>query len=196
MVTWEWLQREEHIFTAFRLDHYRPKNRPNEVFIADPKTDESRWYPLYDPSGVALFPELMARMDRMRANRVGGGLFFLRDWIDRKTGAPLPWATANGDLRTMARRMQAVLRAAGLRPKITFTSFRHGGMTELGDSDLTDAQIRAVSRHKSSKVLPRYVKRTEKQIVAATLKRRASRPAAPAEQRQLDLFVAAKGDGK
>ncbi len=24
MLTWEWLQREEHIFTAFKLEHYRP----------------------------------------------------------------------------------------------------------------------------------------------------------------------------
>ena len=30
MLTWEWLQREEHIFTAFKLE-YRPKKHPNEV---------------------------------------------------------------------------------------------------------------------------------------------------------------------
>lgn len=28
MVTWEWLQRQEHIFTAFELAHYRPKTIP------------------------------------------------------------------------------------------------------------------------------------------------------------------------
>jgi hypothetical protein len=66
-----------------------------------------------------------------------------------------------------------ILRAADTDPAITFTSFRHGGLTKLGDADLTDAQIRAVSRHKSPKVLTRYVKRTERQIVEATKKRRA-----------------------
>lgn len=196
MVTWEWLQREEHIFTKFELAHYRPRNRPNEVLIVHPKNGEEVWIPLIDKAtGGALFPELMARMDRAKANRVGAGLFFLRDWIDPAAGAPLPWATVAGNLRTMARRVQSILRRAELDPKITFTSFRHGGMTELGDSDLTDAQIRAVSRHKSSKVLPRYVKRTEKQIVDATLKRRANRPAAKADDGQMDLF-GAKGGGK
>jgi hypothetical protein len=67
-------------------------------------------------------------------------------------------------------RVRLILRAADTDPVITFTSFRHGGLTELGDADLTDAQIRAVSRHKSPKVLTRYVKRTERQIVEATKK--------------------------
>ena len=73
-------------------------------------------------------------------------------------------------------------------------------MTELGDSDLTDAQIRAISRHKSAKVLPGYVKVTQKQIVDGTKKRRATRSeaqqqAGPVEDaNQLDLFGAeAKG---
>ncbi len=194
MVTWEWLQREEHVFTAFKLAHYRPKNRPNEVFIADPKTDESRWYPLYDTAGVPLFPELTARMDAARANRVGNGLFFVRDWIDRRAGVPLPWATARGQIDIVGAKLRPILDAAGIDRSISFTSFRHGGMTELGDSDLTDRQIRAVSRHKSSKVLSRYVKRTQKQIIDATHKRRANRPAPAAPDNQLDLF--AKGGGK
>jgi hypothetical protein len=101
----------------------------------------------------------------------------LRDWIDRRAGVPLPWATKKGALDLMGVKVRSILRAAAIHPAITFTSFRHGGLTELGDADLTDAQIRAVSRHKSPKVLTRYVKRTEKQIVEATKKRRAVRPA-------------------
>jgi hypothetical protein len=53
-----------------------------------------------------------------------------------------------------------------LRDELTFTSFRHGGFTEAGDAELTDAQIRAQSRHTSAKVLPKYVKRTTRQVVA------------------------------
>jgi hypothetical protein len=104
----------------------------------------------------------------------------VRDWIDQKAGTPLPWATAGGDLRHMSRNVKAILRAVELDPRITFTSFRHGGLTELGDSDLTDAQIRALSRHKSAKVLTRYIKRTDRQIIDGTHKRRASRQAAGA----------------
>jgi hypothetical protein len=80
----------------------------------------------------------------------------------------------------MSRKVKSILRAAELDPQITFTSFRHGGLTELGDSDLTDAQIRALSRHRSARVLTRYVKRTERQIIDGTLKRRAGRLASGA----------------
>jgi len=68
-----------------------------------------------------------------------------------------------------------IIRAAGLRDELTFTSFRHGGFTEAGDAELTDAQIRAQSRHTSAKVLPKYVKATERQIADAAKKRRAVR---------------------
>lgn len=30
LVTWEWLQREEHVFGAFEIEHYRPKERPEQ----------------------------------------------------------------------------------------------------------------------------------------------------------------------
>lgn len=175
MLTWEWLQREEHIFTAFELEHYRPKDRPDEVLIVHPKNGEAVWVPLFDPkSGLAMFPELMARMDRLKAGRVGG-TFFIRDWADPIAKMPIAWATAKGGLDFVRQKSKTVIRAAGLRDELSFTSFRHGGLTELGDSDLTDAQIRALSRQKSSKVLPRYIKRTQRQIIAGTIKRRAQR---------------------
>jgi phage head maturation protease len=75
----------------------------------------------------------------------------------------------------MSRKVKEIIRAAGLRDELTFTSFRHGGHTEAADSDLTDAEIRAMSRHKSAKVLPRYAKRTMKQVMEGARKRRAMR---------------------
>jgi hypothetical protein len=175
------------------LPHYRPKDRPNEAYVAHPKNGEGVWIPLFDKQGNAIFAELMERMDVAKKDRVGTGPFFVRDWIDRKAGAPLPWATAGGDLRHMSRNVRAILRAAGLDARITFTSFRHGGMTELGDSDLTDAQIRALSRHKSVKTLPGYIKRTQQQIIDGTHKRLASRKAADAlETPSSDLSKAGK----
>jgi integrase len=76
----------------------------------------------------------------------------------------------------MSRKVKEVIRAAGLREELTFTSFRHGGFTEAADFDLADAQMRAQQgRHKSAKVLPRYAKRTMKQVAEGTRKRRATR---------------------
>jgi hypothetical protein len=73
------------------------------------------------------------------------------------------------------RQTKEVICAAGLRNELSFTSFRHGGLTELGNADLTEPQIRGLSRQKSSKALPRCVKRTQHQIVAGTYKHRALR---------------------
>jgi hypothetical protein len=192
-LTWEWLQREEHIFTAFRLDHYRPKDHPDEVLVVHPKSGDEVWIPLFDVRDgkrIALFPELMARMDALKRDRVSSGLFFMRDWIDRRAGRPLPWAGNRGDINLVGKKTKAILRGAGLRPELSFTSFRHGGFTELGDAELTDAQIRALSRQKTAKVVGGYVKRTQRQIIEGTHRRRAMRPADKpvARDRQLSLF--------
>jgi hypothetical protein len=49
---------------------------------------------------------------------------------------------------------------------LSFTSFRHGGFTEGADSDLTDAELRAAGRHRSSRQLPTYAKRTRKRLIS------------------------------
>jgi hypothetical protein len=109
-------------------------------------------------------------LDAIKRERIGG-LMLCRDWGDRS-----PWPTGdNADLTHMSRKVKEVIRAAGLRNALTFTSFRHGGFTEAADSDLSDAEMRAAGRHKSTKVLPTYAKRTMKQVEAGAKKRRAMR---------------------
>ena len=115
----------------------------------------------------------MSELDAIKRERIGG-LMICRDWGDR---APWPtWPTPNDvDLTHMSRTVKKVIRAAGLREELTFTSFRHGGFTEGADADLSDAEIRAQGRHKSAKVLPRYAKRSMRQVEAGAKKRRAIR---------------------
>ncbi|HEY2532180.1 MAG TPA: hypothetical protein VGJ20_30350 [Xanthobacteraceae bacterium] len=93
-----------------------------------------------------------------------------RDWGER-----MPWPSERGDLSLMRHKVKDIIRAAGLRDVLSFTSFRHGGFTEAADADLTDAQIRAQGRHKSAKVLPRYAKHTMKQVEEGAKKRCAVR---------------------
>ena len=115
----------------------------------------------------------MAELDAIKRDRIGG-LMLARDWGDRR-----PWPTwpspDNPDLTHMSRKVKEIIRAAGLPDALTFTSFRHGGFTEFADADLSDAEMRAQGRHRSAKVLPRYAKRTMKQVVAGTKKRRSTR---------------------
>lgn len=87
----------------------------------------------------------------------------------------MPWITKTGDLSYLRHEVKRMIVGAELRPVLTFTSFRHGGMTEAGDAELTDREIQALSRHKTVAVLPRYAKRTMKQVANAARKRRATR---------------------
>jgi hypothetical protein len=179
LIGWEWLQREKDIFATFDVTHYRPKERPHAVRVLHEKTGEENWIPLFDDAGVPLYPELMLELDAIKRERIGG-LMLRRDWGER---APWPtWPTPDDvDLTHMSRKVKEIIRAAGLRDELTFTSFRHGGFTEAADSDLSDAEIRAAGRHKSAKVLPRYAKRTMRQVAEGARKRRATRTGSEAD---------------
>src|SRR5262245_28375164 len=176
LIGWEWLQRETDIFGTFDVTHYRPKERPHAVRVVHEKTGEENWIPLFDDNGVPLYPELMGELDAIKRERIGGPML-RRDWGTR---APWPtWPTPEEiDLTHMSRKTKEVIRAAGLRDELTFTSFRHGGFTEAADADLSDAQMRAQGRHKSAKVLPTYAKRTMRQVAEGQRKRRAQREGA------------------
>jgi hypothetical protein len=173
LIAWEWLQREVDIFATFDVSHYRPKEFPNAVRVLHEKTREENWVPLFDDEGAPLYPELMAELDAIKRQRIGG-LMLCRDW-----GARGPWATApkpgETDLTHMTRKVKEIIRAARMRDELSFASFRHGGFTESGDAELTDREIMAQGRHKSVKVLPRYVKRTMRQVATGARKRRNSR---------------------
>lgn len=173
LIGWEWLQRETDIFATFDVSHYRPKEHPNMVRVIDEKTNTESWIPLFDDAGVPLYPELVAELAAIQRERIGG-LMLCRDWGNRG-----PWPTwpkpDPPDFTHLSRKVKEVIRAAGLRDELSFTSFRHGGFTEGGDAELTDREMLAQGRHTTIKVLPKYVKRTTKQVISGTKKRRASR---------------------
>lgn len=174
LLAWEWLQREQHVFGSFDTSHYRPIERPNSVRIVHPKNGEEAWWPLFDETGAPLFPELMAELDEIAKTSLSG-LVFRRDHAHRRSVTPLPWITPRKDLRYLRSVVKKIIAEAGLRQELSFTSFRHGGFTEGADSDLTDAELRAAGRHRSSRQLPTYAKRTGKQLINATKKRREER---------------------
>jgi len=117
----------------------------------------------------------MGELDAIKRDRIGGSML-CRDWGNRG-----PWPTwpqpdqPDFTHMSMSRKVKEVIRAAGLRDELSFASFRHGGFTETGDAELTDREIMAQGRHTTPKVLPKYVKRTTRQIISGTKKRRASR---------------------
>lgn len=68
--------------------------------------------------------------------------------------------------------VQKARKVAGLPAHVTFAACRHGGMTELGDAGLTEAQVMALSAHETPAAARIYVKRTQLQRITAARKRR------------------------
>jgi hypothetical protein len=173
LIGWEWLQRETDIFATFDVSHYRPKEHPHMVRVVDEKTKKESWIPLVDDAGASIYPELMAELDDIKRQRIGG-LMLCRDWGDRSPSPTWP-KPDEPDFTHLSRKVKEVIRAAGLRDELSFTSFRHGGFTEGGDAELTDREMLAQGRHSTVKVLPKYTKRTTRQVMNGAKKRRASR---------------------
>jgi hypothetical protein len=169
LIGWEFLQREHHIYTAFKAEHYRPDDHSGHVHVVNPKTGHGDWTPLFNKKGKPLYPELMGEMDAMKALRPTGGLMLRRDGDGR------PWATKGDMLTHFARVVKTIIRAAGLRDELTFTSFRHGGATEAATAGLSDSEMRVKGQWTSNKVLKNYVHKNDEMHINAHEKRRAKR---------------------
>lgn len=169
LVCFEWLQRPENVVGGFLAwTDYKPADRPDAVRITHHKTGEMVWMPLADEDG-AFFPELTNYLDGLE--RLGVSVVLSRPIIN-------PHTKARGDarpftLRHAQARVRKIARAAGLPAWLTLDACRHGGMTELGDSDLTETQEMSLSGHVTPDSKRRYIKRTEAQRLAAARKRRA-----------------------
>ena len=68
--------------------------------------------------------------------------------------------------------MQDIRRGAGLPAYFTLEACRHGGMTELGDAELTEQEVMSLSTHATPDAARIYVKRNERQELTAATKRR------------------------
>lgn len=71
--------------------------------------------------------------------------------------------------------MRKVRVAAGLPDHLTLAACRHGGLTELGNAGVTEAEGMALSDHSTPAAFRLYVKRTEEQRLTGARKRRALR---------------------
>ena len=163
MIAYYWLQREEDIIGRLGWTDYRPVEAPDVARISHHKTRKLVDIPLYDEDGTMLWPELMARLDA--APRYGT-LIVTRDQPDRRRKVHLPWK-----VDYFRHRVAAIRAAAGIEFSAKFMGLRHGGNTEAGDAGLSDAQIRALSGHKTAAMTALYTKATMQQRRSGARKR-------------------------
>jgi hypothetical protein len=118
---------------------------------------------LYDDDGTALWPELMERLDNA-ARR--GTLIVMRDRPDRRGKTYLPW-----NEHTFRHVVAEIRNAVGIASDKKFMGLRHGGNVEGADAGLTDAQLRALSGHRTTAALLRYAHASRQQRRAGARKR-------------------------
>src|SRR5436190_19020911 len=78
--------RDRHLRDIY-ISYFRPKERPTMVRVVDEKTKQESWIPLIDDAGSPIYPELMAELEAIKRQRIGG-LMLCRDWGERG-----PWPT-------------------------------------------------------------------------------------------------------
>jgi hypothetical protein len=167
LIAFNWLQREVDIIGRLSWSRFRPADAPDFVRIIHFKTGADFDLPLYDTDGSDLWPDLTPRLDAAERR---GTLIVTRDKPDRFKQVRLPWKK-----RHFLRRVSAIRKAAGIDPNIKFMGLRHGGNTEGADANLSDAQLRALSGHKSQAALLRYAQTSVTQRRDGARKRRDSR---------------------
>lgn len=162
LVCFEWLQRPENILAGhLRWTDYRPPERPKQVRIVHHKTGEVVWHPL-EVDGTTFYPELEQRLSEL--DRLAVPIVVTLG----ERGAARPYSFSYA--KRIARDAR---RAAGLPEHVTMTACRHGGMTELGDAELTEQGVMSLSGHRSPDAARVYVKKTDAQRLAAACRRRA-----------------------
>lgn len=161
LICFEWLQRPENVLGGhLTWRDYRSETRPNEVRIFHHKTKKEVMLPLSDQHGP-LFPELERAIEDLPQL----GLPMVLTSGTRGPARPYSPVYAQKLVRK-AREL------AGLGKHVTLDACRHGGMTELGDAELTEQGIMNLSGHKTPSAARPYVKHTLLQRGAAARKRR------------------------
>jgi hypothetical protein len=169
LICFEWHQRPENVLAGhLTWADYRPPERPSAVRVVHHKTGEVVWLPLVARTGEPLFPELSAYLGALE--RLGVPIVLMQP---KSLGQQSPGPAKPFLLRTARARVRRAAKKVGLPDWLTLAACRHGGLTELGDAELTEPGIIALSGHRTADAARGYVKRTEVQRERGLLKRRA-----------------------
>jgi hypothetical protein len=134
---------------------YRPADKPRHARVFHHKTNEVVWMPLEVENG-----QLYADLQAYFADLARLGLPIVLTAGERGPARPYSKVYAQ-------RRVREARAAAGLANHVILDACRHGGMTELGDAELTEQGAMTLSGHKTPQAAHLYVKRTKHQRMSA-----------------------------
>ncbi|WP_025658465.1 hypothetical protein [Rhizobium sp. IBUN] len=167
VLAFEWLMRPSSSGAGYApWTGCRASDEPDRIRLKHRKTDELALHPLEfvdeDGSLVKLYEDAEAVLSK--TPRYGTSI------VCKKNGVLFGDGTF---LAHEVREMADLLRSEGKldAPSFSLDKCRHGGMTELEESGLTEGQGRVLSKHKTAAAYRGYAKETEKRVLEATKKR-------------------------
>jgi hypothetical protein len=168
VICFEWLQRPENVIAGhIKWSGYRTGPKPT-IQIEHHKTGAIVNHPLEEKTEDGTVVKFYADAEAILSHLPRRGLpMILREVED---GKAKPYSFSG-----MQKIVQRMRKKIGLPVEFTLDACRHGGMTELEESDLTDGQGRALSAHRTRQSYAGYAKRTETRMLSATRKRHAHR---------------------
>jgi hypothetical protein len=168
VICFEWLQRPENVIAGhIKWSGYRAGPKPT-IQIEHHKTGAIVNHPLEETLDDGSIVKFYADAEAVLSHLSRRGLpMILREIED---GKAKPYSFSG-----MQKIVQRMRKEIGLPVEFTLDACRHGGMTELEESDLTDGQGRALSAHRTLQTYAGYAKRTEARMLSATRKRHAHR---------------------
>lgn len=171
ILAFEWFMRPSSISAGFaQWTNYRPAAYPDKIKIVHRKNGGEVEHPLeteVDGETIRFYPdaeEILAKVQRR-------GLSIVTK----------PDGSLYGDTTLLPKAIREMAEKLGVTG-FTLEKARHGGMTELEESGLTEGQGKALSAHRSS-AYRAYAKETEKRVLVATMARfgHSERPEKPTE---------------
>ncbi len=174
LICYEWHQRPEDVRKGrITWTDYRPAERQNKVRVFHHKTRRRVWKILEvrDRRGRKrrLYPELEALLAALPRLGVPVVMFEPKRGAKGADGKRIARLYSEPYAQHLVQEIRA---AAGLPVHFTLEACRHGGMTELGDAELTEQEIMTLSTHATPAAARIYVKRSERQEETAAIKRR------------------------
>lgn len=174
LICFEWHQRPEDVRGGrINWTDYRTAEQPVKVRVFHRKTRKRVWKLLEisrkGRGRLLLYPELESMLAALPRLGVPIVMFTPQRGPKCADGKRSPRLYSQPYAQHLVQRIR---KDAGLPEYFTLEACRHGGMTELGDAELTEQQIMTLSTHKTPQAARRYVKQTERQEQSAATKRR------------------------
>ncbi|MGV4796181.1 hypothetical protein [Rhizobium sp. F40D2] len=162
VLAFEWLMRPSSIGAGYApWTGYRASDHPDKIRLKHRKNDELALHPLeYLDEESSELVKLYEEAEQVLAQTPRYGTSI----VCKKNGQLFGDGTF---LAHEVREMADKLEICGF----SLDKCRHGGMTELEESGLTEGQGRVLSKHKTAAAYRGYAKETEKRVLEATKKR-------------------------